>query len=418
MSYLTALLAFSAIMIVLATLATIVVEGLHKLFRQRAKDFEEMLTNLYDKSIKPRIKSGAITPSYSAEKFAQDIVKNPAFSGNDKGWFRKIPIFKTDFEELSTQQFVEQFAQTEVGKELKNKISAATEQSAMALIEEISADFERFGEAATSYFQRRAHVLSVMVAFLLALTINVDAIKLYSTLAKDTTLSEHVISELDVNELENVYKQQIENAADSEKKEAIEKAYDKIRGQIRADTSKLEGLGLPIGHGFYPYCDETTVNSLAEPKDVRCFGIAPVSLGDELKSRLENWPVIASVLTGIKAFSVRTLMVITSQQGIAWLFSASLAGGLIGLGAPFWFKTYRFLSNIIPGFKSGPTTQLRDETGKVRTKAIVPTEKGRSMSQVVPTGTATLKRDQLYQVFRYAIPEQMGKSDEKDNTGA
>ena len=80
MNYLTALLAFSAVMIVLATLATVVVEALHKLARKRASDFEQMLSKLYSDAVEPRLKDAGLTLASKADDFALEITRNPAFT--------------------------------------------------------------------------------------------------------------------------------------------------------------------------------------------------------------------------------------------------------------------------------------------------------------------------------------------------
>jgi hypothetical protein len=72
--------------------------------------------------------------------------------------------------------------------------------------------------------------------------------------------------------------------------------------------------------------------------------------------------------------------VLDTQDGIGWLLSVLLSGGLIGLGAPFWFRTYRFVASFVPGLK------LPDSTLARRTKTSGATAGGRSATQ--KTGAA------------------------------
>ena len=111
MNYLTALLAFAAVMIVLSTLATVVVEGLHKIASKRSKDFQEMLTKLYDDTVQSRLpqNAGPETKASAAEEFAAQLTKNPAFRETNSGLLKHIPflrnLFKTEFDQLTTRQF-------------------------------------------------------------------------------------------------------------------------------------------------------------------------------------------------------------------------------------------------------------------------------------------------------------------------
>ena len=42
----------------------------------------------------------------------------------------------------------------------------------------------------------------------------------------------------------------------------------------------------------------------------------------------------------------------SSSAGWLWLLSVLLAGGLIGLGAPFWYQLFRRLARIVPAAQS------------------------------------------------------------------
>ena len=90
MNYLIALLAFSAVMIVLATLATVLVESIHKIFRTRSHDFDEMLTQLYKKSVKPQLDNIGVSLATEAETFVRQIRENPAIGRDRNSLFNKF----------------------------------------------------------------------------------------------------------------------------------------------------------------------------------------------------------------------------------------------------------------------------------------------------------------------------------------
>ncbi len=347
MNYLTALLAFAAVMIVLSTLATVVVEGLHKMAGKRAKDFHGMLTKLYEDVIQTRLeeKVPANALTAKAHEFADQLRKNPAFQNTARGFLERIPFvkdwFKSDFEELTTRQFAEQLAQTEFGKHLQQQST----ETIKSTLDVLSYQFERYGEAASQFFLGRARVLSVLVAFVLALSLNVDAIKLYRSLARDTSLSDKVITSLDIAKLEQAYLEKIQTAGNENQKNTVKDEYNEVLESMRHESQRLEGLGLPIGHGYFPYCASNLASTPnGTLKDSRCKGIKPY---EEFKT-----PLIGPITTWLYAFFASMgSRVVGTQDGIAWLFSVLLTGGLIGLGAPFWFRAYRFIANFIPSIK-------------------------------------------------------------------
>ncbi|MDH3404665.1 MAG: hypothetical protein OES32_10005 [Acidobacteriota bacterium] len=360
MNYLTALLAFSAVMIVLSTVATVAVEFLHKLGRKRAQDFEELLSQLYTQAIEPRLDKAEVVVTSSVADFVRDIRKNPAFDAGKEPRYAKWPVlrrlFDTSFEQLTTRQFVEQFAQTEAGRKLRAK----GRDEVTALIGKFSYEFERYGDAATDFFKRRATTLSVAVAFLLALFLNIDAIKLFSVLAEDETLVETVIASVDVAKLETKAQQQIESAGDEQAKAAIREELDAVLATIKEESRSLQGLGLPIGFAYFPFCE---AREGEKPVDARCEGVPSSDFRSDAK-----W--IGGALTVlVTTLENAWLRVFSKSAGWGWLFSIAAAGGLIGLGAPFWFKTYRAVADFIPGLKSQDRTQERGGGGGQTTPA-------------------------------------------------
>ena len=408
MNYLLALLAFSAVMIVLSTMASTIVEALHKLFKRRRKDFELMLENLYEGSIKRRFKDVGELP---VGEFVEKILKNPAFESINQAKPNPLTnyFFDSRFEKLSTTQFVEQLASTQIGVKISEKVGAEKE----ALIQTIATEFERYGESASYYFKRRAQVISMVAAIILAFVLNVDALKLYQTLAADSSLAQTVIENIDVENylkiaaegadakpkvapsetkpkvaaVEDVPKEDtslvaqgegVVNAAQEEgagaahrakdapdsalkqgaaadaetsngaasNTKTIEDNYLQLKKELGKNLEDLNSLSLPIGHGYFPYCKAEYANKFAQ--DARCDRAATIkdsSVGGRILSTPDGW---------------------------AWLFNTLVAGLLIGLGAPFWFKTYQFLAALVPQSRTGAETDLRenvDDASKARRHA-------------------------------------------------
>ncbi len=336
MNYLIALLAFSAIMIVLSTLASVLVESIHRLLNTRSRDFDEMLTQLYTHSVKPHFRNAGIELADEAETFVREIRKNPAISSRRNGLFNKFFV-KTEFENLTTRQFVEQLAQSEAGQKLMQKIGEQESEVAATTIARLSYEFERYGQAATEYFKRRAVFLSIVIAFVLASTLNVDSLSLYQALAKNTKLAEQVVSSIDVEKLQKARAGDLTTFAnDDASKNAINEQYNAILNNYRKASAQLEELDLPVGHDFFPFC------ARGSEFDPRCKVMKPVQ-------KIHLLPAVDPALSWLKSFAVGVGNILSSEDGLVWLFRIIITTGLIGLGAPFWYNTYRSVGQLIPG---------------------------------------------------------------------
>ena len=369
MNYLTSLLAFSSIMIVLATLTTVVVEFIHTMLRKRSGDFETQLAQLYRGAIRPTMESAGRAVEERTDHFVEQLVRNPAFLAPEKRWFARLPVIghflsrfgDTSFRSLSTRQFVEQLRQTEVG----TKLAEASDAEATKLLGKLAWEFERYGEAASTYFRQRATMFSLLVAFVIAITFNIDSFRLFTALAQDQSLSERVIAGIDVNELEARFQDRLDAAGEGERA-AVQKSYGEMLAAIRSESRSLEDLALPIGTAFYPYCSPKNVagsagadsTSFADP---RCPE-APVA-----STRTISIPLIGGLLSeGLRLVEDVYRRVISARDGWRWLLNIIVSTGLIGLGAPFWFKTFRTVASLIPGANTDSDTTMRPQQERAR----------------------------------------------------
>lgn len=333
MDILLAFLAFSAVMIVLSTMATVIVEAIHKLFRQRKKDFERMLTNYYEGAVKPLVTDAA---DKGAKRFVKAIRRNPAFAGEHQNESQSSGnyFFDTAFEALTTPQFVEQLARSDIGQ----NISAQVKQGEARLIDQLAAEFERYGDAAHDYFHRRAQVLSLFVAVVFAFVVNVDAVKLFQSMSADNDVAKKIVAQIDPDEWEAKYIA-AKTVADSEAQK-FEETVISARSNLQSDLDTVAKLDLPIGHAFFPFCSDSGLLAVSNKHlDARC---------NELTAEQSE------------SSKPHLLALLTTKNFWKWFSSTLLAGLLIGLGAPFWFKTYRFLADFVPGVNRGPTTETRE----------------------------------------------------------
>lgn len=365
MDIILAFLAFSATMIVFSTIATVVVEGIHKFSLQRRRDFDRMLTNYYQGAVKPLVE-GAVEGE--AQKFVNNIRRNPAFEGEKHDSRPSIAslLFDTSFQSLTTPQFIEQLSRSNVGEKIRELVAKGEKN----LIEQLASEFERYGDAAHDYFHRRAQMLSLIVAILLALAVNVDAIRLFQALANDSELAETVSAQIDPDDWEAKYLALREVSEGNAQK--FEDVVVKARDDIRSDIALLSGMSLPIGHMFYPWCSNSgLITETKASEDGR-----PVSVKRHVDARCDShinnngWTHLDRVSDELPFW--------------IWILKAILSGLLIGLGAPFWFKTYRFLADFVPGINRGPKTQTREALNRPReTPQLVTTQPAVDLQQIL-----------------------------------
>lgn len=358
MGFLVALLAFAGVMAFLSTLVSVFIEALHKVFALRRSGLEEMLRAMHHnvlRQLDPAAASSTLDTSRfvtspsdrEASAFARRMTENVAFSGHGRFWWlRNIPglnwFFRKRHESLSTLQFVEQLARSDIGRSLRGLTRDMRQRALTAAAYE----FERFGDAQSAYFQSRARILSVFAALIFAFAANIDALQIYRVLSRNEEIRGLVIANTSANidEYERAYNaaaapaETAPPAADAAGQASADVAQQRTAAQQQANANlrasgesavqgvgELQRFGLPIGYAAFPFCYQPDVTRL----DPRC---------DEPAERV-------SVLGAAERFWY-------SRDGWLWLLSVLLAGGLIGLGAPFWYQVFRRLARVVPGAQS------------------------------------------------------------------
>jgi hypothetical protein len=377
MDILVALAAFAGIMAAFATIVTVLVEGVHKFLALRSSGMREMLRAFHD-SVQLPAEAQHDTASPESVEFANRIVTSPARS--TRGWYlERIPILKhlvaRRFVRLSTLQFVEQLAQTDIGERLAglDRDRLRRELSAMAH------RFERLGEAQFDYFKRRAKAISVLTALTVVVFANVDAIFLFKTLVRDQTLANVTIQRLESTEFEQssaravAQLQQLSANLDETSNAAGEVTPAQLDAVSRdvgaphamfqtaqASSNAFQSMGLPVGSGMFPFCGSgvaaglrtSRLTNAAEPvTDAALGAIDPAYIDPRCASELE--PIRIWGLARVDGAALPAIAEITpdpswrrllSWDGVLWICGLIAAAGLVGLGAPFWFELFSRLT--------------------------------------------------------------------------
>ncbi|MEL6955806.1 MAG: hypothetical protein AAFO88_04110 [Pseudomonadota bacterium] len=359
MSLLLALVGFAAIVAVYSTIVSVVVEGIHKLFALRSAGMSEMLRNFYDHklgNLQPSdtpaelgapTATGSHVASPQSRDFARTMTRRAA-SENLRPWYiRRWPligqILSSRVQRMSTLQFIERLAETPEGKALAGHSRPMLRRALSAAAYE----FERIGEAQTDYFRSRASMVSVLAGIAVAFVVNLDAITLYKELATNATLSAR-----------------LSTIADTARFQQAQAAFTDEEGQARAvpavfEPSDLDSLkttfldmGVPVGRKMFPHCENykaegRTDISSDDYRDERC-GLPnqtevnqtwQLSYADFRDQRLNgasaSWPAWFS-------YRWSRIQAIGENPGTfaMWFLGVLIGGGLLGLGAPFWFKLF------------------------------------------------------------------------------
>ena len=345
MIWLNASLAFALAMIIFCTMVTAITEAIHQFFHMRQGGLERMLDQLFENVIWPRVAPTVnATKDKIKEDFLETLLSNPAIEQHD-GWFSWLRLWfaPRQVNALTLTQFVDRLVDTDLGAHLW----LCGRQYATRVVDDVTRRFERFEEGATSYFARRAQMVSLFVAIGLAFALNVDAIRLFKAFLTDQQLTARVLKEAD-SITATYQKQQAEHlpsatppaaseesppapaaapggaelppastpsaaAADAADVEALKQQATFLNQQIAVSTA----LGLPIGGAYYPWClDEIHQPTCNEPL---------------------SWDALSKA-------SVSTQ---SAQRFLRWFLCVLLAGVLIGLGGPFWFDAFTNLAAFV-----------------------------------------------------------------------
>lgn len=382
MNWILALLAFAGLMTILSTIVYIIVEALHKGFSLRKAGLSEMLRSLHDHVITPMeqdeqsfVPTAKEKPKHSqdAVEFAKAVQQSPTYAGRQK-WYSPsnwgLGLNERKFENLNRRQLVEQLAQTEFGQALARKHRSHIEFA----LGRIAYEFDRFGEAQSAYFKRRAKVLSGIVALLFVVVANVNVIDIYLYLARNDQALNATLAALDADNSEDFRRLQ-SNIEDNARKFTEQLESDNLTSQealtaardLQFYLTELQGgLNLPVGRDYFPYCADALVDSgrcsiteesadgtatlVSSPNRFELFGTIPVQGVPEPIARMaHNW-----------------------QTGLYWIFCMIASAGLLALGAPFWYDLFNKTASYVGSVAAGRAVSARENRKTEQTVADIP----------------------------------------------
>jgi hypothetical protein len=202
---------------------------------------------------------------------------------------------------LTLTAFMERLGGSEYGAQLVTQASTAGEKGIEWVLKDVAQKFDAFGAEASEYFESRARLLSVIVGFVLAFAINVNAIALFETFMKRPDVTQSVIargesatkSYENLQQQVNTLKASATDATTEEARAAVQKAAD----EAAAAVDSLQSVGVPIGWN---------TQSLAELRRSRAMSLLGLFLGGLLIGLGGPfWYKAVQTLTGVRSFTQR-----------------------------------------------------------------------------------------------------------------
>lgn len=348
MEILESAMAFAVAMIIFSTVATGIVELIVRLFAFRERVLKKTLESLFETVIQPRLdkklaelkaRGAANADQDDKQVFIQRMTGNPAYADwreTPKRWWWPPRIMHAGgIDALTTIAFAERLARTDIGKAIVEE----ARMEADALVTDFCRTFERFGRASSEVFRKWTHVTSIVVGVVLAFAVNIDAGRLLTTMIRDPDLRANLIAQAESASAANVAAvASLQAVRELEEKDLLKE--DQVRvireksAALLAEVASAREVGLPIGWGYFPYCGRTAD-----------------ATGTDAYPDCDAWK-------GLESWSA------AGEFG-RWLILTLVAGVLIGLGGPFWFRVFSSLSQVAQMLRSlgvggGKATRAED----------------------------------------------------------
>lgn len=369
-------LALAVSMLIFSTFVSAIVELIHRTLTLRKHGMKVLIEAFYEKEVLGRLKS--FVPADARDKdnpnkeyrgrflfqmWAGTDSTEPKASDYSKVRRKKIgsklsiplPMLDGSVDSMDVDDFFRRLAGTDVGKELSKSASAEVD----ALIEDLATRFEDYGKLATKYFRRRSQVISVLVAVLFAVLMNVNVVNLVREFYSNETLAQSIIDEADAAAA-NYQAQMAAIQAASGGGETSTATLEEIKSGIEnlnGDIQAAKELGLPIG-----WSDNIFFNK----SDIIGF-LAASSENGVTSSDIDGAETPKSVSpTGDNPWWATLFSTITTPDFWAWFLTSVATGLLIGLGGPFWYDMVKRLSTVNQFASAVASRTKTDEVGETK----------------------------------------------------
>jgi hypothetical protein len=357
MQWLEAAAAFAVVMMVFSTLATIVLETAHRITRIRERGLERLVATMYDRVVKPRV-AGALERS-DRDTFVTALTSTQVrqIADDAPGYKKRLHAIVGGLvnggrlDRLTTLGFIERLAQTDEGQALLEQGREQDKAYMTSVIADMVAHYEAFGDNVSQYFQRRARLASCAIGLVLAFSLNLDPVNLFTTLLTDPTVRVQLVQDGD-----RAAAALDQSLADLRLALQLDDDDDNVE-QLRAQVANvltargtMEAYAIPIGWQTAPWWHRAWGTCAAKT----VFGICA-----------------ADILPAVR-----------------WVLFVALGGLLVGLGGPFWFDTFRKLAALmaVVRYPQSPAQQSKEaedrQAGAAPLSAAAPDDFERRVTEI------------------------------------
>ncbi len=330
-------LAFALTMLGVATTVSIILGALRRMASVRSKLLRQMVNTYLQQEFKPRLEAAllkALGPDRRAEIEAQLsalMAGLPAYRAglemigasklalppDTRGDLASLTGFLKQLETAKRENLGrDQLLETLKAMPAVEALTAQLGEEADRFWTQAGAQFDALGQTVSESFRSRSRAWSTVIALVLALVVNIDAIQILRAYFQDKTATATVVATMDglVAGYQAAQAKAQQPITPPENLAELQQAGN----DIVTATQALQSKGFPIGPDYFPYCAET-----AGKVDPRCKAWATTQSG---------WNQLALAL--------------------AWLGGVILTAFLAGLGGPFWYDAITGLASASRALKS------------------------------------------------------------------
>ena len=355
MLVLSAALAFAITMLILSMVTNVIVETIHRLIRMRQKGLSLMLGHLFDRVIAPLVPDAtldAAAKNNARTAFVEMMTINRSPAGtalvgvqsvvdNDAG-FALWPWDGRRLDKLPIEAFMSRLGGSDYSDVIR-MLGTNSAAGVEGLLGSIAQKFQEFGDEASTFFQRRARFLAVVVSMFVAWFVYVQPYEIFATFMANPAVAQRVIDMQDQTTTDAMAKiaagptdtvPPTDTAAAEGTDQTDPAGVDAAKVKVQAYIDQLTTAGVPIG--WTPA--RLKANGF---KLCRVLGInIPVP---DLSGKPCGTSNATPATTATPATAATPMPAKPIFTTILWLL---LGGLLVGLGGPFWFDMVKSLSSI------------------------------------------------------------------------
>lgn len=320
------------------------------------------------------------------------------------GWFRKMLsrwwwslwsmhgrnlAHRDRIDELSVRGFAERLARCGAYGAILSTVERNT-------LHEVISSFARYKSLTSERYRKYAQRSAIWIAIVVAFAFNIDAGRIFLHVMTDNASREALIAEApniaseyqalltrldeaDQNAGLSADERTTQVAEIQARLDALEKLYDGTLGEL------VENRTLPIGFEYYPHC-----RLLPALEEMNAVG---PGMWENLKSL--TWPsdqidAIKDKIGATDAACVRSEG--ETQNWLVWGVNVLIAGFLVGLGGPFWYKVFNGLSRLSQLLGKPKGAPLNSEVLDGETKAKDAPTRDEEINQAVDAAWAILEQ--------------------------